>query len=144
MWIETIKHDKKVWKLNDMDPDNHFKWIKALRTNMANVQPAISGKWHVKRMMMIEYFIESGNIMIKFPDHLFQFAFLKDFYLKKTKQSFWDIIKVTPLCIQRNTYICLLCYFLFTPIIWMQHLDTYRFKKISMSKNNEFLNKSKS
>ena len=33
----------------------------------------------------IEYFIESGN-MIKLSDHLFQFAFLKDFFFTHSKK----------------------------------------------------------
>ena len=34
----------------------------------------------------IEYFIESGNLMIKLSDNLFLFAFLKDFFFTHPKK----------------------------------------------------------
>ena len=46
-WKETINHDTKVRKLNDMDPDNLVEWRKALRINMGNVQHCY--KWKMTR-----------------------------------------------------------------------------------------------
>ena len=42
-WVETIKNDKKEWKLSDINPTSHVEWRKALRIKMGNVQPSLSG-----------------------------------------------------------------------------------------------------
>ena len=42
-WLETVNQEKKDWKLNGIDPASRVEWRKALRMNMGNVQPALSG-----------------------------------------------------------------------------------------------------